>query len=85
MAQIKEEQLKELQKAIETVNAYQLELGKVEIQKHGLLHAFNEENGKLNKIKEALESEYGKITVDIKTGEYEIIAEDAEGEAVAQS
>ena len=43
MAQIKEEQLKELTKAIETVNAYQLELGKVEIQKHGLLHAFNEE------------------------------------------
>ena len=83
MAQIKEEQLKELKKAIETVNAYQLELGKVEIQKHGLLHAFNEENGKLNKIKEALEQEYGKITVDIKTGEYEIIAEDSEGEAVA--
>lgn len=78
MAQIKEEQLKELTKAIETVNAYQLELGKVEIQKHGLLHAFNEENGKLNKIKEDLEGEYGKITIDIKSGEYEIIGEDAD-------
>lgn len=83
MAQIKEEQLKELQKAIETVNAYQLELGKVEIQKHGLLHAFNEENGKLNKIKEELEGEYGKITIDIKTGEYEIIGEDADSEDLA--
>ena len=83
MAQIKEEQLKELTKAIETVNAYQLELGKVEIQKHGLLHAFNEENGKLNKIKEELEGEYGKITIDIKTGEYEIIGEDADSEALA--
>lgn len=83
MAQIKEEQLKELTKAIETVNAYQLELGKVEIQKHGLLHAFNEENGKLNKIKEELEGEYGKITIDIKTGEYEIIGEDADSEDLA--
>lgn len=83
MAQIKEKQLKELTKAIETVNAYQLELGKVEIQKHGLLHAFNEENGKLNKIKEDLEQEYGKITIDIKTGEYEIIGEDADSEDVA--
>lgn len=83
MAQIKEEQLKELNKAVEIVNAYQLELGKVEIQKHGLLHAFNEENGKLNKIKEALEEEYGKITIDRKTGEYEIIADGSEGEAVA--
>jgi uncharacterized protein YhaN len=83
MAQIKEEQLKELTKAIETVNAYQLELGKVEIQKHGLLHAFNEENGKLNKIKEDLEQEYGKITIDIKSGEYEIIADDSDSEVVA--
>lgn len=83
MAQIKEEQLKELTKAIETVNAYQLELGKVEIQKHGLLHAFNEENGKLNKIKEDLEGEYGKITIDIKSGEYEIIGEDADSEDLA--
>lgn len=83
MAHIKEEQLKELTKAIETVNAYQLELGKVEIQKHGLLHAFNEENGKLNKIKEDLEGEYGKITIDIKSGEYEIIAEDADSEDLA--
>lgn len=83
MAQIKEEQLKELTKAIETINAYQLELGKVEIQKHGLLHAFNEENGKLNKIKEDLEGEYGKITIDIKTGEYEIIADDSDSEVVA--
>jgi hypothetical protein len=83
MAQIKEEQLKELTKAIETVNAYQLELGKVEIQKHGLLHAFNEENGKLNKIKEDLEGEYGKITIDIKNGEYEIIGEDADSEDLA--
>lgn len=70
MAQIKEEQLKELQKAYESVKLYQLELGKVEINKQGLIQAFNEENGKLNKITKDLEQEYGEISIDIKTGEY---------------
>lgn len=71
MAQIKEEQLKELQKAYESVKLYQLELGKVEIKKQGLIQAFNEENGKLNKIKKDLEQEYGEISIDLKTGEYQ--------------
>lgn len=83
MAQIKDEQLKQLNKSIETVNAYQLELGKIEIQKHGLLHTFKEENDKLNKIKETLSQEYGKITIDIKTGEYEIIADTSDSEDLA--
>ena len=78
MAQIKEEQLKELQNAIEAANAYQLELGKLDIQKHGLLHAFNESNEKINSIKEAIYQEYGKGEINIKTGEFTEQVDEAE-------
>lgn len=78
MAQIKEEQLKELQGAIEAANAYQLELGKLDIQKHGLLHAFNQANEKINNIKEAIFEEYGKGEINIQTGEFTEQMDEAE-------
>lgn len=78
MPQIKEEQLKELQKANQAVTILQLELGKIEIHKQGLLFAFNQENDKLNELKAAIEKEFGKGSLNIETGEFEPIAEGQE-------
>lgn len=79
MAQIKEEQLKELQTAKANLDQIQYEIGKVEIYKAGLTQAFANENEKIESIKAEIYSELGKVNIDLKTGEYEVIAEDAQG------
>tara|TARA_R110002126_G_scaffold28799_6_gene95858 strand:- start:863 stop:1120 length:258 start_codon:yes stop_codon:yes gene_type:complete len=45
-------------------------LGMMETKKHELLHAFAQVNSELDDIKKDLESTYGAINVDLKTGEY---------------
>ena len=53
------------------------EIGVVETQKHALLHKVAEVNEKLSTEKKALEEAYGKISIDLKTGEYTEITEEA--------
>ena len=79
MAQIKEEQLKELSRGEAQVKTLQLEIGKVEIYKKGLLQAYQEENDKLEKIKAEIYQEFGKVSIDLKTCEYQIIGDDTQG------
>jgi short-subunit dehydrogenase involved in D-alanine esterification of teichoic acids len=66
---ITEEQLKELQEIISTSNKIKLEIGNVEAQKHFLLHEFAAVTDKMNDMQDKLEEEYGKINVDINTGD----------------
>lgn len=80
MPQIKEDQLKQLNQAKHNLDQIQLELGKAEIYKSGLIQAYAQENEKFEKIKTEIHAELGKISIDLKTGEYEVIPEDAETE-----
>ena len=76
MAKIKEEQLKQLQEQVNTINQNQLQIGNLETQKHSLIHNGVELQNQLRGIQDELEKEYGKVTINISTGEYEDIKEE---------
>ena len=78
MAKIKDEQLKQLQDQVNTINQNQLQIGNLETQKHSLIHNGVELQNQLKGIQDELEKEYGKVTVNISTGEYEDIKEEEE-------
>ena len=76
MAKITEEQLKQLQEQVNTINQNQLQIGNLEVQKHTLVHNGVELQNQLREIQDELEKEYGKVTVNISTGEYQDIKEE---------
>jgi len=78
MAKIKKEQLETIVKHQEELTAILNNVGALETQKHALLHKVADVNESLEKEKQALEEEYGKISVDLKTGEYTEIKEEEE-------
>jgi hypothetical protein len=76
MAKITDEQLKQLQEQVNTINQNQLKIGSLETQKHTLIHNGVELQNQLRGIQDELEKEYGKVSVNISTGEYEEIKEE---------
>lgn len=76
MAKITDEQLKQLQDQVNTINQNQLQIGNLETQKHTLIHNGVELQNQLREIQDKLEKEYGKVTVNISTGEYQDIKEE---------
>jgi hypothetical protein len=63
------EELKNLQDAVNLLNQIQLQVGGLELQKHELQHAAAEAKDGLEKVQKELEEEYGKVSVDIQTGD----------------
>lgn len=51
-------------------------IGLIEADKHALLHILAETNAEIEKFKSELEEQYGKVSIDLKTGEYNQIEED---------
>tara|TARA_R100000951_G_scaffold92432_1_gene80871 strand:+ start:236 stop:511 length:276 start_codon:yes stop_codon:yes gene_type:complete len=66
---ISEEQLKSIQEVVSNINQIHMETGRVESQKHSLLHSLVEHQTKLQTIQKELEDEYGKVNINIQTGE----------------
>ncbi len=77
MAKIKQEELEAVTSIKKELDALVSEIGVVETQKHALLHKVAEVNEKLAKEKKTLEEAYGKISIDLETGEYTEITEEA--------
>ena len=77
MAKITEEQLKKVSTQNKELEDTVIEIGILESKKHALLHKVAEVNKVLEEYKQELEQEYGKISIDLKTGEYTEIAEEA--------
>ena len=76
MAKIKQEELEKVVSIKKELDGLVSEIGVVETQKHALLHKVAEVNESLAKEKKVLEEAYGKISIDLETGEYtEITAE----------
>ena len=84
MAKIKEEQLETIVKHQEELTAILNNIGALETQKHALLHKVAEVNEGLEKEKEKIEEEYGKISIDLKTGEYTEIKEEEDALEVVE-
>ena len=69
-AKITEEQLKQLQEFVQTLNQAQMQLGQLETEKHGLLHKTADIQSQLQTFQKELEEEYGKVSVNIQDGTY---------------
>jgi len=78
MAQITEQELKELQEQEQKKQAIVHDLGVIELQKHEFLHIFASIQQEQAESKKQLEEKYGKINVDLKDGSYTEIVEEAE-------
>lgn len=68
MEKITEEQLKQLQELVGTINNAQTQLGGLEVQKHQMLHQLGEVQAKMQEFQTELEKEYGKISINIQDG-----------------
>ncbi len=64
-----QEELKELQEAVNAMNNLQLQIGGVEAQKHELLHSMETAKSTLAEVQKKLEDVYGQVSVDISTGD----------------
>jgi len=78
MAKIKKEQLEIIVKHQEELNSIINNIGVIETQKHALLHKVAEVNKDLEEQKSLIEKEYGKISIDLETGEYTEITEEVQ-------
>ena len=84
MAKITEKQLETIVKYQDELTAILNNIGVLETQKHALLHKVAEVNDGLEKEKEKIEEEYGKISIDLKTGEYTEIKEEEDALEVVE-
>jgi len=65
---IKDEQLQELQGHVNKINQAQLQLGQLESQKYTLIGAIPQLQKDLKEFQDALEGEYGKVSINIQDG-----------------
>lgn len=72
---ISEEQLKTIQDLTAKQNEVVIQLGSFEIQKINFLEQFKANNTLIEDFKSELEKEFGKVQVDLKTGEISDIPE----------
>ena len=76
MAKIKKEELKQVIAVKNKLDSVVAEIGVLETQKHALLHKVAEVNEQLAEEKKKLEDSYGKVSIDLETGEYKKIKEE---------
>ena len=65
---ISDEHLSELQKTVNAINTIQFNIGKMEVQKHKMLHDLAINNDKVLLLQEKLEKEYGTYDVNLDDG-----------------
>ena len=70
-----DEQLTELQRHVNRINAAQLQLGQLESQKHGVVHAIPQLQKQLKDFQDKMEEEYGKVSINIQDGTMQEIHE----------
>ena len=65
---ISDNHLNDLQKVVNTINAIQFNIGKIEAQKHHLLHNLDEAQKGIKSMQDMLVKEYGTYDVNIDDG-----------------
>ena len=65
---VTEEHLKSLQDVVSSINRSQMDVGKLESQKHHMLHEIAGLHEKLNEIQSTMKEEYGTLDIDINDG-----------------
>ena len=72
---LSQKELKSLQENVSKLNQVHIELGRLENQKHKILHQVNEIESMFDELQKDLEEKYGKVNINIETGEFEEIKE----------
>ena len=75
---ISKEHLDRLQRLVNTVNTLQYNIGKVEIQKHTMLHNLTITQDRIAVFQEELKKEYGTYDVNIDDGKINYVGEGEE-------
>lgn len=75
---ITDKQLEKLRGFVNTINKGQAQVGAIESQKHELLHQLAQIQSDLRGFYKDLEDEYGKISISIEDGSYDLIPEKTE-------
>tara|TARA_R110002020_G_scaffold435171_1_gene645330 strand:+ start:63 stop:332 length:270 start_codon:yes stop_codon:yes gene_type:complete len=65
---ISEQHLKELQVVVNNINGIQFNIGKIEAQKHNLLHGLTKTEEQVKIFQEKLVKEYGTYDVNLDDG-----------------
>jgi len=65
---VSDEHLANLQQVVNTINGLQFNIGKIESQKHHLLHNLDEAQKGIQKMQEMLMKEYGTFDVNLSDG-----------------
>ena len=65
---ISEEHLKELQEIVNVINNVQFNIGKIESQKHAILHNLQQAQNRVTQFQDTLQKEYGSFDVNIEDG-----------------
>tara|TARA_R110000824_G_scaffold49611_1_gene139284 strand:+ start:1107 stop:1394 length:288 start_codon:yes stop_codon:yes gene_type:complete len=61
-------QLEKVQKSVSEINRAQMEIGRVETQKHMLMHETVKLQEALKEIQDELEKDYGTVNINIEDG-----------------
>ena len=72
---LNEDELKSLQENVSKLNQVHIELGRLENQKHKILHQVNEIESSFDEFQKQLEDKYGKVSINIENGELSEIGE----------
>jgi len=65
---ISDEQLKTLQNVVNDINQVQFQIGRLEAQKHNMLHGMGENQKMLLTLQDNFKKEYGTFDIDINSG-----------------
>jgi hypothetical protein len=68
---ISKDQLEKVQNIVSAVNKLHADIGRIEAQKHGLLHTLVQGNDQLNEVQEEIRKEYGEVNINIQDGSIE--------------
>tara|TARA_R100001460_G_scaffold56525_1_gene96213 strand:- start:11742 stop:11987 length:246 start_codon:yes stop_codon:yes gene_type:complete len=77
MSKLEEKELKELRESQGKINVIKMDIGTLMGQIHSLNHMQIDEINKQSELKKSLEEKYGKITVDLESGEFTKIDDDS--------
>ena len=65
---VTEKQLKKIQNLVDKLNRSKIQVGRIEVEKHEIMHLIAGVNDELQLMQEELVKEYGTFDVDIQNG-----------------
>ena len=71
-----ENELKSLQENVNKLNQVYMELGRLENQKHKILHQMDDIDNDFENLQKEFEKKYGRVSINIDNGELSEIKED---------